>query len=279
MQIKTLTLQVFLDRAHFSPGEIDGRWGSNTEKAVLAYKAAHKLPADASDSLSAQAAAAIRPFRMYTITTADVAGPFTPTIPDDLVAQSELPALAYRSPLEALSERFHASPALLRDLNPDVAFVEGAEIRVPDVLAQEDSGPVLIEHVAVSASGGSLTVLDPNGRVVMFAPVTSGSEHDPLPIGAWKVTSVLHDPVFHYDPDLFWDADPTRSKATLPAGPNGPVGTIWIGLDKEHYGLHGTAEPSLIGKSTSHGCVRLTNWDAERLASIVRVGTPVVFEP
>jgi lipoprotein-anchoring transpeptidase ErfK/SrfK len=114
---------------------------------------------------------------------------------------------------------------------------------------------------------------------VFYAPVTTGSEHDPLPIGQWKVTAVLWHPDFHYNPELFWDADPTHAKAVVPAGPNNPVGVVWIDLNKEHYGMHGTPEPSQVGKAASHGCVRLTNWDAARLATMVHPGTPVSFEP
>jgi lipoprotein-anchoring transpeptidase ErfK/SrfK len=108
--------------------------------------------------------------------------------------------------------------------------------------------------------------------------VTTGSTRDPLPIGDWKVTTVSPYPTFHYDPDLFWDADPAHAKATLPPGPNGPVGVVWIDLDKEHYGLHGTPEPSTIGHTSSHGCVRLTNWDAVEVALWARPGTEVVFK-
>jgi lipoprotein-anchoring transpeptidase ErfK/SrfK len=122
-----------------------------------------------------------------------------------------------------------------------------------------------------------LIVSDGAGHVLMYAPVTSGSEHDPLPIGDWKVTGVDHNPKFHYNPELFWDAKAGDAKTTIQAGPNNPVGVVWIDLSREHYGLHGTPEPSLIGKTTSHGCVRLTNWDAEKLAGLVRPGTKVVF--
>ena len=115
--------------------------------------------------------------------------------------------------------------------------------------------------------------------MVFFAPVTSGSEHDPLPIGDWQVKGVARDPSYSYNPDLFWDADATDAKATLPPGPNGPVGVVWIDLDKPHYGLHGTPEPRSIGHSASHGCVRLTNWDATTLAGLVKPGTPVHFRP
>ena len=111
--------------------------------------------------------------------------------------------------------------------------------------------------------------------MLFHAPVTSGSEHDPLPIGTWKVTSVEQMPAFNYNPDLFWDADPKHAKARIPPGPNNPVGTVWIDLSKEHYGIHGTPEPSKIGHTQSHGCVRLTNWDAQRLARWARPGTTV----
>jgi len=112
----------------------------------------------------------------------------------------------------------------------------------------------------------------------MYAPVTTGSEHDPLPIGTWKVTSIAPNPVFQYNPDLFWDADETHAKAKIPAGPNSPVGVVWIDLTKEHYGIHGTPEPGRIGYTESHGCIRLTNWDAVRLARHVAKGTTVVFK-
>jgi lipoprotein-anchoring transpeptidase ErfK/SrfK len=123
-----------------------------------------------------------------------------------------------------------------------------------------------------------LTVLDGNDHIIFYAPVTSGSEHDPLPIGTWAVASVSRNPVFHYNPALFWDADPADAKATIPAGPNNPVGVVWIDLTKAHYGIHGTPEPASIGHSASHGCVRLTNWDAATLAALVKKGTRVVFE-
>jgi lipoprotein-anchoring transpeptidase ErfK/SrfK len=131
--------------------------------------------------------------------------------------------------------------------------------------------------VYVTKSTSSLTVEDAMGHVVFHAPVTSGSEHDPLPIGTWKVTGVQQNPKFHYNPDLFWDASPGDRKVTIQSGPNNPVGVVWMDLSKPHYGIHGTPEPSKIGHVESHGCVRLTNWDAERVASMVKPGTRVVF--
>jgi lipoprotein-anchoring transpeptidase ErfK/SrfK len=130
--------------------------------------------------------------------------------------------------------------------------------------------------IYVTKSTSALTV-EENGRLIFHAPVTSGSTHDPLPIGQWKVTGVQRNPAFHYNPDLFWDADPKHSKAKIAAGPNNPVGVLWIDLSKEHYGIHGTPEPSRIGHVQSHGCVRLTNWDVARVAQWVRPGTAVIF--
>ncbi len=228
----------------------------------------------------------------YTITPEDVAGPFAPDIPQDLVEQASLPALSYRTPLEGLAEKFHASPALLARLNPAARFDAGERINVPNVKppeagSRESSGgrgpvgtagttssPVVVR---VSKGASTVEVTGPDGAVIFAAPVTSGSEFDPLPIGEWKVTAVARRPAFHYNPDLFWDADPSHAKATIKPGPNNPVGSVWIDISKPHYGLHGSPEPSRIGKSESHGCVRLTNWDALRLAALVRPGTPVVF--
>jgi lipoprotein-anchoring transpeptidase ErfK/SrfK len=276
--MQALQQQVGLDRAGFSPGEIDAAMGTNTTRALEAFTRAggvtSNLPIDAVTS--------------YRVTDTDAAGPFTPDIPDDLMEQSKLPVLGYRNIVELLGERFHCSPALLHRMNPRASFTAGEEILVPNALdaiqpvalrggrnaAPTDPGESI---VTVSRSASSLTLTDTAGHLLFFAPVTTGSEHDPLPIGNWKVTAILHNPKFHYNPELFWDAEPGHSKATIPPGPNNPVGLVWIDIDRPHYGLHGTPEPSMVGKTTSHGCVRLTNWDAVKLASLVHIGTPVVF--
>jgi lipoprotein-anchoring transpeptidase ErfK/SrfK len=225
----------------------------------------------------------------YTVTEADVAGPFQPEIPTDLVEQSKLPALDYRNPLEALAEKFHASPALLQSLNPGQTFARaGEQIVVPNVTVEralpspaqtrKQPAPSSGVRIVVTKRTSALTVEDADGRVLFFAPVTTGSQHDPLPIGQWKVTGVQQSPVFHYNPDLFWDAEPTHSKAKIPAGPNNPVGVAWIDITKPHYGIHGTPEPSKIGHVQSHGCVRMTNWDVRRVLEWVKPGTAVVFQ-
>ena len=298
-----LETQVMLDRAGFSPGVIDGRIGKNTRRALELF---HQHGSE-------QPAPAVSPLTTYTITEEDIRGPFAPSIPEDMVEKSKLPELGYTSVLEALAERFHCTPALLKQLNANLAFEPGTAIQVTNVeplVRPVEQPPITAEAarenkalnkatgtngtgrpkpgtdimsrpdviVSVRAATSDLVVNDSSGRVVMYAPVTTGSEHDPLPIGEWKVNGIQFNPKFLYNPDLFWDADPSHSKATLAPGPNNPVGLVWIDLSKPHYGIHGTPEPATIGRTESHGCVRLSNWDVMKLAGLVKPGTRVVFE-
>jgi lipoprotein-anchoring transpeptidase ErfK/SrfK len=289
---QVLSAQVMLDAAGFSPGEIDGRPGANFARAIGAFQKSHGLTVSGRlDEVTIdQLGMEFRgqpPLMPYTVTEADLAGPFQPDSPTDLVEQSKLPSLDYRNALEAIAERFHASPALLQSLNPAATFMQaGEQLTVPNIAtsdtvaaaapAQPRSSGV---RIVVTKRTSALTVEDMNGRVLFFAPVTSGSQHDPLPIGKWKVTGVQQMPVFHYNPDLFWDASPAHSKAKIPPGPNNPVGVAWIDLSKPHYGIHGTSEPSKIGHVQSHGCVRMTNWNVRRLLQWAKPGTPVIFQP
>ena len=287
-----LATQVALDRSGFSPGEIDGRAGRNLQRALAAFQQSHQLPStgqmdDQTWKALATTGGDVPPLVEYAITDADVAGPFTPDIPRKLPDQAALDALNYRTPLEALAERFHSSPALLQQLNPGAMFQRAGErLMVPNVTSSpgaptssSSAAPSRASDitVAVTKSTSALTIEDSSGHVLFHAPVTSGSIHDPLPIGTWKVNGVQRNPKFHYNPELFWDATPGDRKATLQSGPNNPVGIVWIDLSKPHYGIHGTPEPSNIGHVESHGCVRLTNWDADRVAQWVKAGTKVVF--
>lgn len=298
---KVMQLQVVLGRLGFSPGVIDGRMGQSTKLALRGFQEANGL--DQSGDLDEATAKALAQYQSVpatvtaTIAKSDVSGPFTNPIPKDAAKQAKLPCLCYRSPLEKLAERFHTTPETLVALNsPDTQLKEGVQIKVPAALPTSrdyqvkdetwkatldglnvDANEPQGDKIVVDKSDGSLRVYAGDKLVAQF-PVTTGSEHDPLPIGTWKVTGMDYNPKFHYNPDLFWDAKATDKKATLPPGPNGPVGVIWIDLDKPHYGIHGTPEPQLIGRTESHGCIRLTNWDAARLSLMVKPGTPAIFQ-
>lgn len=294
-----LAAQVMLDRAGFSPGEIDGQFGPNLHRALEAFQRSRRLSVSgrldpATSQKLTEEFGEEQPVVSYTVTEADVAGPFQPDIPEDLEEQSKLDALGYRDPLEKIGEEFHASPALLRTLNPGRTFKRaGEELVVPNTKSTKNTqgtngstsktlkgtkeSAAAQVRIVVTKPTSALTVEDNDGRVLFHAPVTTGSNHDPLPLGMWKVTVVQKMPVFFYNPDLFWDADPTHSKARIPPGPNNPVGVAWIGISKEHYGIHGTGEPSTIGHVQSHGCVRMTNWDVERVLEWAKPGTPVIF--
>lgn len=215
------------------------------------------------------------PLASYTLTSEDVAGPFQ-AVPKGPAAQAKLKSLGFNNVEESLGERFHASPELLKLLNPGVDLSKaGNRIQVPNIAP---SALPKAAKVVVDKSDSTLQLLDAQGKVIAQVPVSSGSQHDPLPIGEWKILGVYRDPPFHYNPKLFWDARKGEKKATLPPGPNNPVGRVWIDLSKPHYGLHGTPEPGHVGKTESHGCVRMTNWDALRVADAVDTSVPVLMQ-
>jgi lipoprotein-anchoring transpeptidase ErfK/SrfK len=242
---------------------------------------------------------AFRPTRSLALTADILAGPYVNPLPKEPADQAKLPALAYRSPMEKLAEMFHTTPQVLIALNsPQTKLVPGSAVVFPNALpSSRDYDAKLPEgwrktlselnidakqpqgaKIVVDKSDQVLRVLDKQGKLVAQFMATMGSQYDPLPIGTWKVLGPAYNPPFHYNPDLFWDAKAGDEKAKLPPGPNGPVGVVWIDLSKEHYGIHGTPNPETIGRAESHGCIRLTNWDAARLAMMVKAGTPAVFQ-
>ena len=270
--------QVLLARAHFSCGQVDGDYGTNLEKTVAAFQRSQNLPAngtigaDTWNILNQDKAPVLV---TYTITPEDEEGPFV-RVPSDMMEQAKLSYLGYASPSDELSEKFHESPVLLEALNRGKDFSKaGEELLVVNAITQP---PAEAASVVVSKSDSSVTALDSQGKILAYYVATVGSEHDPLPIGVWKIVGVARNPVYHYNPSLFWDANPHDAQAVIQAGPRNPVGVVWMDLSKEHYGIHGTPDPSAIGHSASHGCIRLTNWDAWQLAGMVKPGTPAILQ-
>ncbi|MCE3290600.1 MAG: hypothetical protein K0R83_2612 [Caulobacter sp.] len=275
-----LRAQILLDRARFSPGVIDGTAGENLRQAVAAYEEANALPVDGEmdEQVFAKLTAAdARPVLTdYTIAEADVKGPFV-TLGDKMTEQAKLPAMGFESAKEALAEKFHMTQELLEQLNPGADFARaGTRITVAQV--GDDVLPAEVALIEVDKADKALRAFDAGGKLLAFYPSTIGSDERPAPEGLLKVTGVAQDPTYTFDPKRLTYSQPgVKGKLTLPAGPNNPVGTVWIALSKETFGIHGSDEPKEIGKKFSHGCIRLTNWDAEELASKVKAGVKVSF--
>jgi len=298
-----LAVEVALDRLGFSSGVIDGKATRFDELALRGFQAANGLAETGTLDEQTRAALAraqsVEATRVVRVPEAFARGPFVPDLPTETSKQAGFDHLGYRNLMEALAERFHTTPETLVALNgPGTKIGANAVIRVPNVAEADTAGmqpdergwnATLVslgvspaqpqaERIVVSKSKGTLRAYDGDGKLLVQFPATMGSGHDPLPLGNWKIVGVSRNPDFHFNPKLFWDVSDSVKERLLKPGPNGPVGVVWLDLSKEHYGIHGTGEPASIGRSESHGCVRLTNWDAARLAQMVKPGVAVVFE-
>ena len=280
-----LTVQVLLNRALFSPGIIDGRWGKNSEIAVYWFqrqqglRATGRVDRDTFERLTRVAGEPSQIVRVERLTQLHVEGPFV-DIPEDIYAKAEMECLCYESLAEKLGELFHTSPDVLRQLNPGVdlgSLTAGQEIRVPNVRDASALAPARVERLIISGEGHFLHAVDATGRILYHFPITLGSSYDPSPGGRHTVRSITRDPWWHYQPAILAHVDSSEPDARIPPGPNNAVGLVWMALSIPHYGIHGTSSPETIGYATSAGCVRLTNWDALFLAERIREGIRVEF--
>jgi hypothetical protein len=284
-----LRLQVLLDRALFSPGIIDGRWGGNTEKALYWFQQRERLPATARldqatfERLAQLAGNPPEIARQHQLTADDVAGPFIdlPPLKGDAIYQvAKKPCTCYESLGEKLSELFHVTSEVLAKLNPETSLDSlqaGDRIWVPNVRDASAPPAGAVAQLVVSDRGRYLHAVDSAQRILYHFPTTVGASYDPSPTGNYKVTAIRENPIWHFQPGIIEKVPDHKPDARIPAGPNNAVGVVWMALSVPHYGIHGTNAPETIGYTSSAGCVRLTNWDALFLSKRIQPGVPVSF--
>ena len=257
---------------------IDGRLGSNVDKALAAYReiTGQHLEATYTEAIDeALAGSGGDAFISYTITPEDAAGPFVASVPADYSQKAALDRLSFTSVSEMLAERFHMDEGYLKALNPDAVFGRaGTIIKVANTGANIQTP---VDHIVADKAKKQVRAYDASGKLIVAYPASIGSSDTPSPAGTHDVAKIAIDPEYTYNPNLNFKQGENDKVLTIPPGPNGPVGSVWIGLSKPTYGIHGTPDPSKIGKTESHGCVRLTNWDATELAKLVKRGVSVEF--
>jgi lipoprotein-anchoring transpeptidase ErfK/SrfK len=281
-----LKTQVYLDRLNFSVGALDGRWGRNSSIALWWFQRSRGINAAEPGALDeptyralAAASQSAPPLVQRTLTEEDVKGPFE-SIPEDVYDKAKLDCLCYESIKEKLAERFHTTQEFLEQLNPNVILGElkaGDQIWVPNVREALTQDRLDIERVQISIRGNTFNAFDAQGNLVFHSPTTLGNKYDPSPRETVEVKKITFDPHFHYQPKLFHEVPDSDPEANLKPGPNSPVGVVWVALTKPHFGIHGTSDPESIGYASSHGCVRLTNWDANDVARRLKPGVKVEF--
>jgi lipoprotein-anchoring transpeptidase ErfK/SrfK len=274
-----LRAEVMLDRLHMSPGVIDGKAGDNFQHAVTTYAKTRDLKAKSLDAavwarLVAESGGPV--LQNYVLTETDVAGPFYPDIPADYAKQAEMKTLGYRSPAQKIGAKFHLGEDLLAALNPGVDLGKAGSTILATLVKPEPIHGKL-KSIVVDKTRRQVLGYDRRGHILVAYPATIGSVALPSPSGSYRVKGIAKNPVYYYDPKNFLQGD-NHDKLRLPPGPNNPVGSVFIALTKPTYGLHGTPDPSKIDKTASHGCVRMTNWDAQELAGLVTRGDLVRFK-
>jgi lipoprotein-anchoring transpeptidase ErfK/SrfK len=277
-QLEITALQVFLDREGVSPGVIDGKMGQNVNKALVAWQqmTGESIdPNNAEDILERLRLSGGLAITSYTITPGDAAGPYVAEIPEDYSQKALLPSLAYTSTTEMLAEKFHMDEAYLRQLNPGVDFtIPGTIIKVVEP-GQTKTGSVA--RIIANKGLKQVFAYAEDGSLIAAYPASIGSADTPSPSGTVTVERVALNPGYTYNPKINFQQGANDKVLSIPPGPNGPVGTVWMALSRPTYGIHGTPEPSKIGRTQSHGCIRLTNWDATELAKMVKPGVTVEF--